>query len=66
MQRKRGSCSSLGTITLALDLAVCDLHFRDFIFAHELLHLQFPHHGRLFKAIVSLHIPKWRSLDMMR
>ena len=66
MKRKWGSCSSLGTITLAQDLAICDPEFRDFVIAHELLHLRFQHHGRLFKAIMSLHIPNWRSLDMMR
>ena len=66
MKRKWGSCSSLGTITLAQDLVACDPDFRDFVIAHELLHLRFHHHGKLFKAIMTLHIPNWRALDTMR
>lgn len=66
MQRKWGSCSSAGIITLAMDLADREPEFRDFVIAHELLHLRYPHHSRLFKAIMTLHIPNWRSLDAQR
>ena len=66
MSRKWGSCSSLGTITLAIDLGAREPDFRDFVIAHELLHLRHPHHSRLFKAILTMHIPKWRALDMTR
>jgi hypothetical protein len=29
--------------------------------AHELLHLRVAAHGRLFKALMSLHVPNWRE-----
>ena len=66
MCKKWGSCSSAGVITLAIDLADREPEFRDFVIAHELLHLRYPHHNRLFKATMSMHIPNWRTLDAKR
>jgi len=66
MRRKWGSCSSAGTVTLASDLVDQDLRFQDFVIAHELLHLRVPTHGRLFKALMSAHVPGWRDLEERR
>jgi predicted metal-dependent hydrolase len=66
MTRKWGSCSTRGTITLAADLIERDGRFQDFVVAHELLHLRVPNHGRLFKALMTAHVPDWRSFDVMR
>lgn len=66
MRRKWGSCSRQGTITLATDLLDRDTRFQDFVIAHELLHLRVPNHGRLFKALMSLHVPGWRSFNATR
>lgn len=66
MRRKWGSCSRQGTITLATDLLDRDTPFQDFVIAHELLHLRVPNHGRLFKALMSLHVPGWRSFNATR
>ncbi|MBI4557193.1 MAG: M48 family metallopeptidase [Candidatus Hydrogenedentes bacterium] len=62
MRRKWGSCSSAGTITLAADLVGQNERFRDFVIVHELLHLRYRTHGRLFKAVLSAHVPGWRKL----
>jgi hypothetical protein len=35
--------------------------FQDFVIVHELLHLRVPNHGRLFKALLSVHAPGWRK-----
>jgi predicted metal-dependent hydrolase len=66
MKRKWGSCSALGTITLATDLSACKESFQDFVIVHELLHLRVPNHGRLFKTLLTIHIPQWRELDLDR
>ena len=66
MTRKWGSCSSAGTITLAADLVRRDAAFQDFVVAHELLHLRVPNHGRLFQALMTVHIPNWRRYDVAR
>ena len=66
MTRKWGSCSDAGSITLAIDLLDEPEGFQDFVVAHELLHLRIPNHGRLFKALMTAHVPGWRSLDVAR
>ena len=66
MTRKWGSCSTLGTVTLAADLADQHPGFQDFVIAHELLHLRVPNHGRLFKALMTAHVPAWKSYDLKR
>ena len=66
MTRKWGSCSTLGIVTLAADLADQQPGFQDFVIAHELLHLRVPNHGRLFKALLTAHVPTWKSYDLQR
>jgi predicted metal-dependent hydrolase len=66
MTRKWGSCSTAGTITLALDLDDESEGFQDFVIVHELLHLKVPNHGRLFKALMTTYVPKWRVMDAAR
>ena len=66
MTRKWGSCSTLGTVTLAADLADREAGFQDFVIAHELLHLRVPNHGKLFKALLAAHLPDWKQHDMQR
>ena len=63
MTRKWGSCSTAGTITLATDLSSQDVEFQNFVIAHELLHLRIPNHGKLFKALMTAHVPDWREHD---
>ena len=63
MTRKWGSYSTSGTITLAADLSHQEDGFQDFVIAHELLHLRVPNHGKLFKALMSAHVPNWRAYE---
>lgn len=66
MTVKWGSCSTLGIVTLASDLVDQNPGFRDFVIAHELLHLRVPNHGKLFKALMTTHVPAWRTYDLQR
>jgi predicted metal-dependent hydrolase len=66
MVRKWGSCSSGGIITLADDLADRSADFQDFVIVHELLHLRVPNHGRLFKALLRLYMPSFKSTSVDR
>lgn len=66
MTTKWGSCSTSGTISLALDLPDQSPAFQDFVIAHELLHLKVPMHGRLFQAILGAHVPDWRAQEAVR
>jgi hypothetical protein len=66
MTRKWGSCSTAGTVTLAIDLDEQSVEFQNFVIAHELVHLRVPNHGRLFKALMTAHVPGWRSQEVRR
>lgn len=66
MTRKWGSCSTTGIITLAEDLAKREAGFQDFVIAHELLHLRVQNHGKLFKALMTAHVPGWRLYNIRR
>jgi predicted metal-dependent hydrolase len=63
MQRKWGSCSAKGTITLAYELLDRSSRFQDYVIVHELLHLRYATHGRVFKALMTVHVPEWRGLE---
>lgn len=60
MRRKWASCSARGTLTFARDLLAERPAFRRYVIVHELLHLRVPNHGRLFKALLAVHVPGWR------
>ena len=66
MTRKWGSCSTSGIITLAIDLADREVGFQDFVIAHELLHLRVPNHGKLFKALMTVHVPEWKKYNITK
>ena len=66
LARKWASCSTTGVITLAIDLAEQEPGFQDFVIAHELLHLRVPNHSKLFKALMSVHVPDWKKHNMLR
>lgn len=63
MRHKWGSCSSAGTVTLASDLLDQDTRFQDYVIVHELLHLRYSTHGRVFKALMSAHVPGWQAME---
>lgn len=63
MTRKWASCSPLGWISLAEDLADQPDDFQDYVIVHELLHLRVPNHGKLFKSLMSIYVPNWRDLE---
>ncbi len=66
MRHKWGSCSSAGTVTLATDLLDQDVRFQDYVIVHELLHLRYATHGRVFKALMSAHVPGWQVMEVRR
>lgn len=66
MRHKWGSCSSAGTVTLAADLLDQDVRFQDYVIVHELLHLRYATHGRVFKALMSAHVPGWQAMEARR
>jgi len=59
MRKKWASCSTTGTLTFSQSLLDQPKGFREYVVAHEVLHLSVPNHGRLFRSLMSAFIPGW-------
>ncbi|MBN2561762.1 MAG: M48 family metallopeptidase [Phycisphaerae bacterium] len=65
MPRKWASCSPRGRCTFATDLAHKPRGFQDFVIVHELLHLKIRNHGRVFRSLLSAHVPGWQRFGLV-
>lgn len=63
MTHKWGSVSSAGCLTLSLDLLMLPLPLVEYVVVHELVHLKFPNHDKIWKMHMSMYLPNWRDLD---
>lgn len=63
MRNKWGSISTAGTLTLAGDLLDMPRHLVEYVVCHELLHLKVPRHNRVYRLLLSQHIPDWRERE---
>ncbi|MFC0154479.1 M48 family metallopeptidase [Xanthomonas dyei] len=62
MQRRWGSCSPLGRITLNLGLICVPGPCIDYVVLHELCHLKVHSHGKPFYRLLDMHMPDWRAV----
>jgi predicted metal-dependent hydrolase len=59
MTKKWASCSSKGRVCFSADLLHEPRPFQEVVIVHELLHLQVPNHGKLFKSLMNAYLPGW-------
>jgi predicted metal-dependent hydrolase len=59
MTRKWASCSETGRVCFSTQLLDEEPGFREVVIVHELLHLQVPNHGKLFKSLMNAYLPEW-------
>jgi len=62
MTKKWASCSSKGRVCFSTDLLREPRTFQEFVIVHELLHLQVPNHGKLFKSLMNAYLPRWETI----
>jgi predicted metal-dependent hydrolase len=62
MTKKWASCSSKGRVCFSADLLQEPRTFQEFVIVHELLHLQVPNHGKLFKSLMNAYLPGWENI----
>jgi len=62
MTKKWASCSSKGRVCFSDDLLQEPRTFQEFVIVHELLHLQIPNHGKLFKSLMNAYLPGWETI----
>jgi predicted metal-dependent hydrolase len=56
MDRKWASCSSRGRLTFDVSLLNEPSEIVSKVIVHELLHLKYPNHGKMFKALLKAHL----------
>ncbi len=56
MKRKWASCSSKGNLSFDTALLHQSAAFRRKVIVHELLHLKYPDHGKMFKAMERMYL----------
>ncbi|HNB54252.1 MAG TPA: M48 family metallopeptidase [Anaerolineales bacterium] len=56
MKRKWASCSSKGNLTFDTTLLHQSASFRRKVIVHELLHLKYPNHGKMFHAMEKMYL----------
>ncbi len=61
MQRKWGSCSRRGHITLNTALCWLPPRLAEYVVVHELAHLRVFNHSKDFKAVLAQHLPDWEA-----
>ena len=55
MVKKWGSCSSRGRLTFNSSLLDEDKRIRDQVIVHELLHIRYASHSKMFKALMRMY-----------
>lgn len=58
LRRKWASCSSRGRLTFSYELLGKTSEERAIVIVHELLHLKYPEHGKLFNSLMSAYLSK--------
>ncbi len=61
MARKWASCSTNGLLSFNAQLLNERPEFGEYVIVHELLHLKTPNHGKLFKSLLTAHLPDWKE-----
>lgn len=57
MTKKWASCSTNGYFTFNLELLGMECSLGEYVILHELLHYHVPNHGKLWKSLMSAHMP---------
>jgi hypothetical protein len=58
MTRKWASCSSKGRLTFSFELLNKPEDFRAKVIVHELLHLKYPNHNKMFTSLLTAYLSR--------
>lgn len=61
MEKRWGSCTSVGKMTLNLELIKAPVPCIEYVITHELCHLKQHHHGKEFFEILNRVMPDWEK-----
>ena len=63
MRNKWASCSTAGRLTFDEALLSKPADLQDYVIVHELLHLEVPNHGKLWKGLMRAHLGNYEPLE---
>jgi predicted metal-dependent hydrolase len=63
MSNKWASCSTAGNLNFNAELLDMDRAVGDYVIVHELLHFSVPHHGKLWKSLMRVHLGDYGVFD---
>lgn len=55
MTKKLASCSSKGRLSFAPEVLNAPFNKQNYVIIHELLHLKYPNHSRMFKLLLKYY-----------
>lgn len=64
MKRKWASCSSKGRLTFDIKLLKMPMKKRSEVVIHELLHIKYQNHGRMFKTMLNAYLHDIKEKNM--
>ena len=62
MKSKMGSCSANKVVTFNKSLLSMDLSLRREAITHELLHIRYKNHGKMFREVLKAYIKRGNSV----
>lgn len=63
MRKKWASCSSAGRLTFDESLVSKPRDLQDYVIVHELLHVNVPNHGKLWKSLMRAYLGDYEALE---
>lgn len=63
IQKRWGSCTKLGNITLNINLIKVPVDCIDYVITHELCHLKYLNHSPKFYRLLEKYCPKWKNIQ---
>ncbi len=63
MKNKWASCSTDGNLNFNIELLDMEKEIWDYVIVHELLHLNVPNHGKLWKSLMTAYLGDYEVIE---
>ena len=64
MSNKWASCSTDGNLNFNKELLDIDKELGEYVIVHELLHLNVPNHGKLWKSLMTAYLGDYEKIEL--
>lgn len=63
MKNKWASCSTDGRLNFSTELLNMEKEIQNYVIVHELLHVNIPNHGKLWKSLMSAYLGDYEAIE---